>query len=365
VTEDDKTRLDKMLHEMEIMVKAMLDNSTDNILTVNKDHTIMFTNRMLPGMAEKPTFGMNAAEYLPPQYSTKMTETLKTVFEKGENQTFEFDMTATDGTSQWFQCRIAAAKDGNETAAAIVMITDLTKIKAQDAEIEKLKKNATQTTSQLPQDVQALRKDNETLQQQIQKQQVDIHLLSAENRRTRELQDEITALKEDKKQLETENEILEKQSQEDSTEKKIQTQQIKALQEENAQLEQQAKTLSAQNQKTQSLSKELEELKNQGTETQDLRERIKKMEEEAAENAKKLEEAQNQEWRLLNYVEKEKENEKVLGAEIVKEEDELKADYKILTDLARLVQDRMRDLDKELNRDKKQTFIIKGDRGRE
>ena len=126
MADDDVKRLKDELHEMEIMVNAILENSPDCILTVTPKLAIVYFNREIVGVSESQAVGMNVCGYLPPEQNSAMKDALEQVFRTGEFRRLEIPLKKQDGSSIEYTVKIAPVKDGQTVVAAILVFTDIT-----------------------------------------------------------------------------------------------------------------------------------------------------------------------------------------------------------------------------------------------
>ncbi len=56
----DSEALEGQIHELEVMMNSVLQNSSDYVLTVGQNLSIIYFNRPLPGMNVKQAFGLFA-----------------------------------------------------------------------------------------------------------------------------------------------------------------------------------------------------------------------------------------------------------------------------------------------------------------
>ncbi|HPT48665.1 MAG TPA: ATP-binding protein [Accumulibacter sp.] len=114
---------DDALRDSESKLRTLFNHSPDLIFTVDRDATILLTNRHLP----YPVGGAGAGEkrselILPPDIRERYLEKLQQVFAKGRIEHYQYK--ASDAT--WWEIRIVPISSSQEVMAAMVVITDIT-----------------------------------------------------------------------------------------------------------------------------------------------------------------------------------------------------------------------------------------------
>jgi PAS domain S-box-containing protein len=116
---------EERLRASEAVLRSVADNSPDLVTIVDCDLRIRFVNRMLRGLRPEQVVGRPAVEFAIGDVDA-MVAKFRRVFETGEPLQFELSGTNAAGEYRHYQHRMAAIRDGETVAGAIVHTTDIT-----------------------------------------------------------------------------------------------------------------------------------------------------------------------------------------------------------------------------------------------
>jgi PAS domain S-box-containing protein len=125
----ERRRVEEALRESEEQWRSLVENIPDIVMTVDRDGTILFINRTLPGFTAEATMGAIVYDYVPPEHHDTLRRSLEGVFETGDGHDYEIAAPGPFGRTSWYFNRIGpVVRDGRVVAAAVIA-TDITERK--------------------------------------------------------------------------------------------------------------------------------------------------------------------------------------------------------------------------------------------
>jgi PAS domain S-box-containing protein len=106
--------------------RSILENIPDIVITLDRDGTILFINRTVPGFSKDEVIGTSAFDYLPPEHHDRMRDALKRVFDTGEIDRYEIPGAGSFGVSSWYSTRVGPIMRDGKIVAATLVATDIT-----------------------------------------------------------------------------------------------------------------------------------------------------------------------------------------------------------------------------------------------
>jgi len=114
------------LQRSEAKWRSLVQNAPDFIMTVARNGTILFVNRMASPLAVDNVLGRTVYDFAPPDQHEGIRTGLEQVFATGEPHDFEIRSVGNDGRTSWFAGRMGAVREDGEVTAAILITTDIT-----------------------------------------------------------------------------------------------------------------------------------------------------------------------------------------------------------------------------------------------
>jgi len=115
--------------------KALVTHAPDVILTVARDGTIVFINRVVSGLTVDQVVGTNVVRYAAPGHGPALRAAIDRVFLTGEPEGLELEGTGPDGRSAWYASRIGPVQRDAEVIAVTIVTTDITERKRLEKEV--------------------------------------------------------------------------------------------------------------------------------------------------------------------------------------------------------------------------------------
>ena len=114
--------------------RALAENIPDFIIMLDREATIQFINKVLPGHDKNDVIGASTFDFQPPEYHEPMRRCLEHVFTTGESTILENVASGSPGELRHYISRFSPIKENNEVIAVLLIATDITEQKkAQEA----------------------------------------------------------------------------------------------------------------------------------------------------------------------------------------------------------------------------------------
>ena len=115
--------------------KSLVTHAPDVILTVDREGTILFVNRVVPGLTVEQVLGTKVDGYMPPEYGPALHAAIESVFRTGEPESLDLEGVGPDRTSAWYSTRIGPVLRENAVVAATIITSDITERKRLEKEV--------------------------------------------------------------------------------------------------------------------------------------------------------------------------------------------------------------------------------------
>jgi len=119
------------IEESEEKYRTVVDSVEDTIMTLDKDGNIMFVNHN-PWKMINQAVGGNYYRDIKDEYREKVKQTIKDVFNKGEQKSIEYATSNGDNKIVWSEGRITPYYKNDEVVAATLVASDISARKALD-----------------------------------------------------------------------------------------------------------------------------------------------------------------------------------------------------------------------------------------
>jgi PAS domain S-box-containing protein len=115
--------------------KALVTHAPDVILTVDREGTILFSNRGVPGLTLEQTIGAAVDRHPPPEHASALRAAIEHVFQTGEPESLELEGVGPDEASAWYSCRIGPVVRAEAVIAVAIITSDITERKRLEKEV--------------------------------------------------------------------------------------------------------------------------------------------------------------------------------------------------------------------------------------
>jgi PAS domain S-box-containing protein len=121
-------KADTALRRSEAKWRALTENSSDYIMLLDRDGTVLFINRTTQ-LSPQEVIGRPVYEFVPPEYKSAAKKCIEEVFQTGQSREFETEYHPLTGDIQTFEARLGPVLEGDKVVAVTVGARDITKRK--------------------------------------------------------------------------------------------------------------------------------------------------------------------------------------------------------------------------------------------
>jgi PAS domain S-box-containing protein len=125
----ERKQVETALHDSEGRLRTVMDNAPDTILQVDRDGTITFINRPIPGLSREQIIGTSVLAWVPLEQHSVVRHALNIVFTTGQRQEYEIMGPGPDGTVREYIVRVMPVMIEGRIESAIYVATDITERK--------------------------------------------------------------------------------------------------------------------------------------------------------------------------------------------------------------------------------------------
>ena len=115
--------------------QSLVNHAPDFITTVDRDGTIVFANRVQPGLVMERVVGSSLYSHVPEPHHGELRGALEEVFRTGRAGSLDLEAAGPDGQSAWYSCRIGPVERDGQVVAATLVATDITDRRRLEREI--------------------------------------------------------------------------------------------------------------------------------------------------------------------------------------------------------------------------------------
>jgi len=131
----ERKRAEEKLGESEQRIRSIMETVPEWILTVDREGTITFINRAVPGTTVEDIVGTTVYRHVPPEHHPAFREALGRVFSRGEVVELEASITPSGAeVVMWNLNRIGPVFEGGKVTSATIASTDITDHRRAEAE---------------------------------------------------------------------------------------------------------------------------------------------------------------------------------------------------------------------------------------
>ncbi|MFC1654683.1 PAS domain S-box protein [Myxococcota bacterium] len=125
----DRMRVEEEVKEAEEKWRSLVENTSDIIMIVDRDGTILNINRTVTGSTWEETVGRNISDYVSEEALDRMEKNINQVFQSGESVTFENTGPGPQGEVLWYEFRAVPIKRVKQVVGVMLIATDITERK--------------------------------------------------------------------------------------------------------------------------------------------------------------------------------------------------------------------------------------------
>lgn len=117
-------------------LRKVLEAVPEVVLVVDREGTIQYINHVEEGYERDQVIGSNSDSIMSPDSREEFWRILTSVCETGEPAEYEVRTSSPTGEEQWYRSRMAPLYDDGEVKAVMIMATNISELKAAQAESE-------------------------------------------------------------------------------------------------------------------------------------------------------------------------------------------------------------------------------------
>ena len=121
-----RKQAEERLRKNEELLRSITQNAPEIIIQLDRQGTILYMNRSLPGNMPKDCIGKNFCTWTLPEYHEIMNHSLNLVFDQFDTQTFRSKSKDLNGEIQWYSTCISPVIEGDQVKNAIMISQDIT-----------------------------------------------------------------------------------------------------------------------------------------------------------------------------------------------------------------------------------------------
>lgn len=125
----ERNHVEVALRESQARWRTLVENVPDIIMTLDREGTILFINRVLEGFTRGQVLGANALDFLPEDQRANSIQRLEHLFETGQHIYCQMPGPGANREPAWYSCRIGPVRDGDKIVAVLLIATDITEQK--------------------------------------------------------------------------------------------------------------------------------------------------------------------------------------------------------------------------------------------
>lgn len=127
---DELERAARAARSTEALLRSVLENAPDFIVRASVDGTVLFLNRVAPGLTVEGSVGRSVLDFVAPESHEIVLRTLDHVARTGEPGTYECKAIGPHGSMSDYSTTVSPIKEGDRVVALTLMIRDISAQKA-------------------------------------------------------------------------------------------------------------------------------------------------------------------------------------------------------------------------------------------
>jgi len=125
----ERRRMETAFAESEGMLRTLVETAPERIVTVDRDGTVLFANRVAPGHSIEEAVGSSLYDYLSPEDSKVARRALRSVFQSSRVERWTAKAVSLDGERRWYKSSAGPIVRDGTVVAAIIVSMDITERK--------------------------------------------------------------------------------------------------------------------------------------------------------------------------------------------------------------------------------------------
>ena len=121
-----RKQAEEALRKNEELLRTITENAPDIIMQLNRNGTIQYMNRALPGYTIEESIGKSFQEWTLPEYHEKMNHSLKLVFDEGTTLAYVSRGFDKEDQMHWYRSSLSPIKDGELVSNVVLITRDIT-----------------------------------------------------------------------------------------------------------------------------------------------------------------------------------------------------------------------------------------------
>jgi PAS domain S-box-containing protein len=140
----EKKRAEEALRESGEKWRSLVENAPNIIIISDKNGKIKFINHTVSGLTVKKTIGTKLYDYIPKEYHTLIKKMNRSVFQTGENGSYEIKGKGPSDRISWYSSQVGPIKKDGKIIAVTTIVTDITERKEAEEKYRILLENLPQ-----------------------------------------------------------------------------------------------------------------------------------------------------------------------------------------------------------------------------
>jgi len=121
-----RKQAEETLRKNEELLRTITENAPDIIVQLDRDGTILYMNRSLPGYSMEESIGKNFCEWTLGEYHAIMKQSLELTIKESSTQTYLSRIKDKQGEISWYRSCISPVKQAEKVINAVMVTRDIT-----------------------------------------------------------------------------------------------------------------------------------------------------------------------------------------------------------------------------------------------
>ncbi|MFV2070334.1 MAG: PAS domain S-box protein, partial [Pirellulales bacterium] len=110
----------------ESMLQSIVAHVPNFITKIDREGTILFINRTVPGLTRADVIGSTLFSFIPPDERQRLREIIARAFETGKTEVFEMQARGADDTLAWYETHLGPVRHDGQIVGLILVSNDIT-----------------------------------------------------------------------------------------------------------------------------------------------------------------------------------------------------------------------------------------------